>query len=454
MECHDIREHLSGYIDNALDQGEKDIVEKHIADCNACRKELDSLKAMVKEISSVDPVKPPDDFLSQIHTRMDPGFSLASIASKLFVPFSVKIPMQFAATVAVCMLVFFIVNTPEVKKELSDLSQKTPGRGTAEYVFKDALDEEIAVPAAPDSGNLQDDIKKDLADAKEPLSRIQSIEKKMQKRKRADKIAEGTGDMSGAGAITGRDGMRSSRAVLQDSETVGSEKVLAGHEPGVKARIAEAELEKPEDRKYAFSPSPSVKPIEIALVLDRGTYQPSAVTGKGSRGPVSSKKSTPVRKKEKMLGFVSKQESKTANIARSPMEAETIEEDRDVQDYSEKTVEEAEEETVVGAFKNEELRKPGKKEITTAKIVAAHPEKTPEELKEKLHTLVESVKGKVVTISYDNNNRPAALLADIPVDNYKLFCGKLNEIGRFVSPPPTDDMDGNTIRVLVKFVSN
>jgi hypothetical protein len=90
----------------------------------------------------------------------------------------------------------------------------------------------------------------------------------------------------------------------------------------------------------------------------------------------------------------------------------------------------------------------------TARIDAEHPEKKPKELKVKLHTLVESVQGKVVTISYDDNNRPTVLLADIPADNYKLFCGKLNQIGRFVSPPPTADMDGNIIRVFVRFTTN
>ncbi len=396
MECQDIREHLSGYIDNALDQDERDIVEKHLADCNACRKELDLLKALVKEISSVELVKPPDDFLFQIHKRMDPGFSLAGIARKLFVPFRIKIPMQFAATVAVCVLILFIINTPEVKKEMSDLSQKTPGLGISEYVFKDALDEETAVPAASEpSAEYQDDIKEDLADAKEPLRRIQPLEKKMQKRNRTDKIAAGTGDMSGAEAITGRNGMLSGRVVPQGSETVAREKVLAEHEPRVKARIAESALEKSKHKKYASSPSPAAKPIEIALVLDRGISQPSAVTGKDSRAPVSRKKS-------------------------------------------------------MGALEKENL----KKETMTARIDAAHPEKKPEELQVNLHTLVESVQGKVVTISYDNNNRPAALLADIPADNYALFCGKLNEIGRFLSPPPTADMDGNIIRILVRFVSN
>jgi hypothetical protein len=370
MECQDIREHLSGYIDNALDQGERDIVEKHIADCSACREELDSLKALVKEISSVKPVKPPEDFLFQIHRRMDPGFSLASIARKLFAPLRVKIPMHFAATVAVCVLVIFIVNTLEVKKEMPDFSRKTPGRGTAEYVVKDALDEETVVPSK-----------------------------------------------------------------------------------------AEPALEKPEDKKVPVSLSPYAKPIEIELVLDRGASHPSDVTGKDSRAPLSLKKSMPVhekenRQKEKGIGYFLKQETKPADIARPTMKAEVIEEDRLVQDYSEETTEEAEEEPAVDTFKNEELRKPGKEEIATAKIIAAHPEKKPKEPQVKLHTLVESVQGKVVKISYDNNNRPTALLADIPADNYTLFCGKLNEIGRFVSPPPTADLDGNRIRVLVRFTMN
>ncbi len=95
-----------------------------------------------------------------------------------------------------------------------------------------------------------------------------------------------------------------------------------------------------------------------------------------------------------------------------------------------------------GTWKDEDLSKPGRK---------AMPEKKPEELKAKLRALVENARGKVVTISYDNNNRPTALLADIPAGKYKQFCANLNEIGRFVSPPPTAGMDRNMIRVLVRF---
>jgi len=86
---------LSPYIDGQLSPGEKDRVEEHIESCDACRRELESLRATVKLLHRVPVVSPPR------------SFTLAEVVPKRR---AVALgALRVATAVAVIVLAFFFV---------------------------------------------------------------------------------------------------------------------------------------------------------------------------------------------------------------------------------------------------------------------------------------------------------------------------------------------------------
>lgn len=60
--CRKIREMFSEYLDNRLDSEKKRIVEKHLSSCEACSKELESLRMTVRLLHRVPEVSVPRSF--------------------------------------------------------------------------------------------------------------------------------------------------------------------------------------------------------------------------------------------------------------------------------------------------------------------------------------------------------------------------------------------------------
>ena len=62
MECNNVRELLSLYIDNMLDDEQMREVEKHLATCDACKKEMEELSDMVAMLSELEEYEVPEEF--------------------------------------------------------------------------------------------------------------------------------------------------------------------------------------------------------------------------------------------------------------------------------------------------------------------------------------------------------------------------------------------------------
>jgi hypothetical protein len=124
MDCEEIREHLSAYVDDLLDAGGKARVEEHLLSCKACQQELASLKALVSELGSLESVEPPKDFLDQLNERIEARSWVPKILRTLFKPMRVKIPLEFAGAVAVAILVLVFLHT---QKEELGLKQAPVG---------------------------------------------------------------------------------------------------------------------------------------------------------------------------------------------------------------------------------------------------------------------------------------------------------------------------------------
>ncbi|NIO03654.1 MAG: hypothetical protein GTN74_03300 [Proteobacteria bacterium] len=119
MECAEIEELLSEYIDGILGENRKALVEKHLSTCQSCREELASLKALVNELGSLDSVEAPRDFLEKLHERMEPRFGLGRLIHWLFVPVRIKVPLEFATVGAIALLIFYVSSMEERKSQIA-----------------------------------------------------------------------------------------------------------------------------------------------------------------------------------------------------------------------------------------------------------------------------------------------------------------------------------------------
>ena len=70
MNCKKIKKLFQLYIDDALTFGEKQLVEKHLEKCSACRAELKSLSATVKFIKSLPEVSTPPNFTEKLMSKI------------------------------------------------------------------------------------------------------------------------------------------------------------------------------------------------------------------------------------------------------------------------------------------------------------------------------------------------------------------------------------------------
>jgi hypothetical protein len=145
MDCGEIKERLSAYVDDVLDAESRAVVEEHLSTCKDCQQELVSLKALVRELGSLESVEPPKDFLDQLHERIEARSWFPKVLRTLFVPMRVKIPLEFAGAVAVAILVFSVLHTQKDQLKLLQAPEGLKQERIAERIAKEDSLEEVPV---------------------------------------------------------------------------------------------------------------------------------------------------------------------------------------------------------------------------------------------------------------------------------------------------------------------
>lgn len=73
MNCNEVRESLSAYLDNELLTNEKTLLQRHLDECTACQKELEELQNLVVQLSSLEEIVPPASFRSELFAKLEEG---------------------------------------------------------------------------------------------------------------------------------------------------------------------------------------------------------------------------------------------------------------------------------------------------------------------------------------------------------------------------------------------
>lgn len=123
--CRDIEHLLPLYPEGILTDAEKRVVEEHLADCAACRKELAYLQKAGQLVDRLSPVEPPPWFEQKIMSRVRKEAEEKNSTQKWFYPLRFRIPLQIAATIVIAVLAVYIYRSgDEQVKEILPGAQK------------------------------------------------------------------------------------------------------------------------------------------------------------------------------------------------------------------------------------------------------------------------------------------------------------------------------------------
>jgi len=128
MDCTRSRDLLSEYADGALDAETRGDLEKHLSSCAGCREELSSLETLIRDLGSLPSVRPPADFLRQVHKRLEQPSRLRRLMRRLFFPLKFKIPLQLAGAVLAALLVFSVVTVQRQPYKVAEAPHPEPAR--------------------------------------------------------------------------------------------------------------------------------------------------------------------------------------------------------------------------------------------------------------------------------------------------------------------------------------
>lgn len=70
MRCEEVREILSLYIDNELNEEESSEIEKHLETCEECNREYEDLLTIKKLLTEIPQVQLPDNFKQDLHKKL------------------------------------------------------------------------------------------------------------------------------------------------------------------------------------------------------------------------------------------------------------------------------------------------------------------------------------------------------------------------------------------------
>ena len=153
--CQDIEHLLSLYPEGILTDAEKRVVEEHLADCAACRKELACLQKAGELVDQLPAVEAPPWFGQKIMARVRQEADKKNSARKWFYPMRFRIPLQIAATLVIAVLAVYIYRSgneqvkeilPGAPKPALEMQKETPAqlRDGAEKVLPRRLPERKA----------------------------------------------------------------------------------------------------------------------------------------------------------------------------------------------------------------------------------------------------------------------------------------------------------------------
>lgn len=150
MVCSRANELISEYIDGVLEDRIKLELEAHFRECHLCKQRLEEQKAIIKRLNSVEPVRPPDDFLQQVHTRLERRAEFENLMKKAFVPGKKKMSLEVVGVLVTVVLVivayqYIQKDFPLYPDQLAKIQTVTKGTKVIRSASSDLGESEVSI---------------------------------------------------------------------------------------------------------------------------------------------------------------------------------------------------------------------------------------------------------------------------------------------------------------------
>jgi hypothetical protein len=154
MTCHDARESLSAFLDEALAPDERRGVEAHLEGCAECRRELERLRQTVALLHRVEPARAPVGFVDRVAAAARPRPWYRRAAAAVFLPLSIKLPVEATALVMVALLAVYVFERTPLQQAAREEAprQEEPSAQLADKVARPEPSGRRPAPAAPAPG--------------------------------------------------------------------------------------------------------------------------------------------------------------------------------------------------------------------------------------------------------------------------------------------------------------
>ncbi len=119
MKCKDIRNLLSLYLDDALDEAGREQVAAHLGDCADCRREAEILSKTWEMLGELDEIEPSPSYLSRFYGRLAERRSGDAPWVEAFRGFSFRRHLLPALTAA-CLVVVIGIGVVQVQLKIVD----------------------------------------------------------------------------------------------------------------------------------------------------------------------------------------------------------------------------------------------------------------------------------------------------------------------------------------------
>jgi len=128
MQCNDIQEKLSAYIDGDISSEERMLIDKHLKSCQQCNETLAEMKKTTEYVRNLGDIEPPAWLTQKIMTKIrSEAGKEKSIWQKLFYPLHIKLPVEAAVAVLLAVTTIYIFKTmqPEMKLAKAPVEEMT-----------------------------------------------------------------------------------------------------------------------------------------------------------------------------------------------------------------------------------------------------------------------------------------------------------------------------------------
>ncbi|MGD9568264.1 MAG: DUF4349 domain-containing protein [Sedimentibacter sp.] len=136
MNCNDVRDNLSLYIDDELNEEEKKLMDEHLKVCTECSKELEEYRKLIQMLNELPDEEPPAGYCKRLHEKLMntelPKTEEAETAKVLEVHKKTRSSKfkwvkygGLAASLALILLVYGLNNNVLMKKSNNELAYDT-----------------------------------------------------------------------------------------------------------------------------------------------------------------------------------------------------------------------------------------------------------------------------------------------------------------------------------------